>query len=569
MTIGRNVILGLVGALLLASPAFAQTHPSTERFLVREKARAAFNEKLYKEAAALYRQLIGDNRWDGRLWLEYARAVDALGQRQEAIEGLEKAYELGVGWSRPGLARRVATHHAQLGNPDQATQWLDRALTARWHDRIGLYEDTSFASLRSDPRFVHITGVLTDKSLSRDEGWRHDLAFLTAEAKRLHKDIERPAYSSPFEAAAKRLHDRIPELTDAEVVAELQRLVSMLNDGHSHVFPRKGAVRLPLDFYAFREGLYIIGAVPELQDLRGARVLAFGPVPTEKALEELKSHVSRDNPMGLLWLGPQFLRDPVVLKVIGATRDTTRVQVTVEDPDGRTRTVSVHPVAEYKAMGKLAAPWSTPDTTALYLKKVDDFYWYTPLPESDAIYFQFNQVIPKQDQSIPAFAADLQAALVRTGARNLIVDVRHNHGGNSYAFTPLIRVMAHFQQSAPDHQIYMLIGRQTFSAAQNFTTLVATLTNAIFVGEPTGSKPAFVGEVGGFRLPYSGTMVNVSYRTHQGTIWDEDPIWIAPEVPVEPSVGDYLADRDPALEAVLELIQNRKGAAPYVRTPGM
>lgn len=59
-----------------------------------------------------------------------------------------------------------------------------------------------------------------------------------------------------------------------------------------------------------------------------------------------------------------------------------------------------------------------------------------------------------------------------------------------------------------------------------------------------------------FRLPYSGTLANISWRYHQGSILSDDHrLWIAPHVPVELSSEDYFANRDPALEAVLEVIR--------------
>lgn len=39
--------------------------------------------------------------------------------------------------------------------------------------------------------------------------------------------------------------------------------------------------------------------------------------------------------------------------------------------------------------------------------------------------------------------------------------------------------------------LFVIIGRNTFSAAQNSATLLDRHTHAVFVGEPTGSRPSF------------------------------------------------------------------------------
>lgn len=52
-------------------------------------------------------------------------------------------------------------------------------------------------------------------------------------------------------------------------------------------------------------------------------------------------------------------------------------------------------------------------------------------------------------------------------------------------------------------KLFVIVGRQTFSAAMNGAAEIERHTNAIFVGEPTGSSPNFVGETIGVNLTYS------------------------------------------------------------------
>src|SRR5258706_89573 len=59
-------------------------------------------------------------------------------------------------------------------------------------------------------------------------------------------------------------------------------------------------------------------------------------------------------------------------------------------------------------------------------------------------------------------------------------------------------------------KLFVVLGRRTFSAAQNAATFIERYLNAIFVGEPTGSSPNFVGEEAPFTLPYSKLLMNVS-----------------------------------------------------------
>ena len=59
------------------------------------------------------------------------------------------------------------------------------------------------------------------------------------------------------------------------------------------------------------------------------------------------------------------------------------------------------------------------------------------------------------------------------------------------------------------------------------------------------------------RLPFSGIPVVISTRYHQTEDMDQRQ-WIAPKIPVQLSSTDYFANRDPLLEAVLEVIRAKK-----------
>jgi hypothetical protein len=101
--------------------------------------------------------------------------------------------------------------------------------------------------------------------------------------------------------------------------------------------------------------------------------------------------------------------------------------------------------------------------------------------------------------------------------------------------------------------LVLLIGRQTFSAAMNFSTEVDLGTDAVFVGEPTGGRPNLYGDVRPVELPNSHILVQVSsiYWDFGGAADVRD--WIAPDVPVSLGVSDLLAGRDPVLQAAIDL----------------
>jgi hypothetical protein len=77
-------------------------------------------------------------------------------------------------------------------------------------------------------------------------------------------------------------------------------------------------------------------------------------------------------------------------------------------------------------------------------------------------------------------------------------------------------------------------------------------THATFVGEPTGSRPNFVGESTYIVLPYSKLRVYCSSRYWQyGDSTDGRP-WVQPQIACEMSSRDFIENRDPCLEAIMK-----------------
>jgi C-terminal processing protease CtpA/Prc len=125
--------------------------------------------------------------------------------------------------------------------------------------------------------------------------------------------------------------------------------------------------------------------------------------------------------------------------------------------------------------------------------------------------------------------------------------LRHNNGGNSYLYPPVIDALTAWETAMPYGKLYVLTGRNTFSAAQNFIAQLDKRTRAIFVGEPSSSKPNFVGEENDMQLPWSGAIASISNRYHENIPGDTRG-WIEPDIKVELSSRDYFANRDPVLE---------------------
>jgi hypothetical protein len=140
-----------------------------------------------------------------------------------------------------------------------------------------------------------------------------------------------------FEPAAATLRERLASLSDEEIVVGLQGLMARLGDGHSMIyffFGPHAIQQLPVRFYDFCDGLYVIGAPAGLERLIGTRVAAIGSLAPDAALARVVPYVSKDNSMFVRAMGSALLAFLDFLRAIGAVADPQHVPLTVLAPGG-------------------------------------------------------------------------------------------------------------------------------------------------------------------------------------------------------------------------------------------
>lgn len=571
IAVNPRVLLPVVACLLAAAGAVsAQQSPvqaaGVEYFRTYRTADSLYTLGRYAEAEDLFVDLTSDFTGDPSVWFRLARTHEELGDRGAAIEAYRSAHRIGYRYGA-WIPYHIAQLYGETGESDSAYVWLDRALNAGLGDRSGIAEDTSFRALRGQPRFAEITG-LPPADLPRDEGWRYDIDYLVAEARRMHSGPERPAYSSAFASAAEALKESVAGLSNDEIVVQLQRLAALLGDGHTGIYGPGSDSRLEFDrktlpvlFRAFDEGLFIVEAEGGASRWIGSRVVAFGPRSTAEVLGDLRTRVHHDNPQTVLWLGVRHsLRRLPFLQAIGATSDPSAVTLTLEDRHGAQHAVRMEG-GSFSFPRKLRPP-PGPVEPPRWLRHVDRNYWLDPIPAVHALYWQFNQVRDREHgPSLAAFADTLRVGLEETGARTLIIDVRHNNGGNNGLLDPLLRTLVWWEQDESGRRIFVITGPNTFSAAQNFINRLEKWTDAVFVGEPSSSRPNFSGEETPLVLPYSRVRGSISNRYWQDSDPDDARPWIPPQVPVRFSADDYFSGRDPALAAIVEILRGDAGGS--------
>ena len=560
--------LSLVPPTPAQDPASDSLTAPERYFEALQQANGFHSRGEWARSVPLYEALVERFPLDEGTWRRLAVGHYSLRNYPEAIAALEEALALGT--RAPARSRRdLAACYALVGDGEAAFAALEASLGARLEDRGGLARADALRGLRGDGRWTEATGALPAEVRDRDAGWRYDVEFLVREARRLHAAPGRQAFSDRFARRAEELVEALPDLTDDQVLAEMMLLAAALEDGHSVVYGPDpdtplafDGASLPFKFYLFPDGLYVVDGHGEWTDHSGSRVVSFGDVPAEEVLERMAAYRGVDNPMTWTWMGPQFyVRRVGLLREVGAAQAGAPVELVLATPEGEETRIRVEG-GDYPLVRKLRPSPAATGETPLYLTRVDANYWMTPLADhvphttaaaEGALYLQFNQVRDDARESLAAFSARLREELATGDYTTLVVDVRHNNGGNNGLLRPLVRALVEFDAS-PEHRVFVVTGRNTFSAAQNFINRVERLVDAVFVGEPSSSSPNFTGEESDVLLPYSRLRASISSRYWQDSDPGDDRPWIAPHVPVELTAEEYFTGVDPALEAILSVL---------------
>jgi hypothetical protein len=509
------------------------------------------------QAEPLAERLVREYPRDGENWLLLGTAKRLLKKDAEAAVAYERAGPL-LGWSLTRVpALFAASSHLAAGNKRAALDTLRRSVFEQGFIlRSMLYDLDLFVSLRDDPEFLEIVGRPSAVGWSRDYGWRRDIDFLRDEVKRANPLYRGAPLPAEFIRRQTSLKEQVPQLSDEQIVVGMREMLATLRIGHTDLagisagtIPSK---KLPLQLWTFPEGTFVVSAVPAHKDLLGLRVLKIEDVTIEDVLRKANATQSIDGDMEYLLIGADLITSLSFLKAAGIVLSMEAATLTFRSANGKVRKLKLEAVKKSPGTLKLPPPPNVPPP--MFLSDVSQAHWERMLPERDALYVQLNQSLDDKDETLREFGLRLRKLLTDSPPANLIVDVRHNTGGSTHSQLELLRTVVGFSL-LPGRQVYVLIGRANYSAGANLITDLERLADPVFVGEASSECCVINGDPSDFRLPYSRVTGRVA-AVRWNLSWNafDGRREMSPEVPAQLSASDYLAGRDPALEAVFKII---------------
>ncbi|PKN24356.1 MAG: hypothetical protein CVU65_12030 [Deltaproteobacteria bacterium HGW-Deltaproteobacteria-22] len=374
-----------------------------------------------------------------------------------------------------------------------------------------------------------------------------DLHTLATELATRHHDLFFRLPRERWDRLVAEAGGGLASLSRAGLAVRFAKLVAAVGDGHTELgldaIPEFG--RLPLVFERFPDGLFITGIDDAHAAFRGKRVTHIGKLEVAAAVATVEPLISHDNAGSLSIRVGAFLAIPEVLSALGIIQTGGPARITTADGE----TLELSRVASWKEVR-----WAVPSgPVPLHLRKPQLAYWNDYLPEHRALYFKYNRCAddPAAGMTLAKLVEGTFAFMKQKPVERFVLDLRDNGGGDSRIAAPLIAALAADPGLNRRGRLFVLIGPRTFSSAVLNTLELRRRTRALLVGEPTGGRPSHHGEVKTFPLPQTGWSVRYSTKYFTTDLVQGDPDAIVPDLPVALTGADWVAGRDPVLDAAL------------------
>jgi hypothetical protein len=378
--------------------------------------------------------------------------------------------------------------------------------------------------------------------------WQQDLAFLAREIPARHANAFHSITREDWEREVLALEARIPELSSTQAAVALSQLVAQVGDAHTELplGARPFNLAWPIRLAWFEDGLFVTAIDEQYDDALATRVLRLGRMSTEQALAAVCSTFASENDSWPRVKAPPKLAQCALLVALGIVEDERGIPLLLEGPDGEEFALTVGPAA-----GKLlVAPDPSLVATPLWLRRRGETYWFEPLPQEHGLYLAYNRCAEDLAHPMQDLVTEVLAALEVPGIERLVIDLRHNSGGNSLVLGRFVPTLA--SALAPG-ELHVLIGPRTYSSGTRNAQQLQE-AGAHLHGEPTGGKPGSYGEVLSFTLPRSGLRVyhSTKYFGEAGAKLPAVlPDTLVPDTLVPATSADWFAGRDPVLERAL------------------
>lgn len=376
-----------------------------------------------------------------------------------------------------------------------------------------------------------------------------DIMFFKQELPKLHKNLFSNITKKEFNDLTDQLIDKVDQLDNKQVFAELNEIVASIGDAHTTINIWDG-YSYPLQFWIFDGNAYVVNADASLEEMIFSQILKIDGVDIDIVMEQLTTFISHENESWVLAMLPSYLQSPIYMYSQGIVQKENEAVFTVQK-DGEVRDYTVLAL-EY---GK-SANFVNKKTEDILIGRYNKYYDYEYLPDHKAFCFEYNVCADMESRSFVDFNKEMFDIIEDNEVDKIIIDLRNNTGGNSEILNPFTRSLKSYIAENANVRVYILVGRNTFSSGMFAIYRVKeSAPEAVSVGESTGGALDCYGEVRTINLPNS--QVPISYSTKYFEFskdfgYKNDGVGtFLPDISIQPTIEDYKSGTDAVLDYIL------------------
>ncbi|WP_035290547.1 peptidase S41 [Clostridium sp. KNHs214] len=386
----------------------------------------------------------------------------------------------------------------------------------------------------------------------RNIKWKKDLSYLQKALPKKHVNLFFKISEEKFNEEINTLKNSVDNLNDDEIVNGIYKIIASVGDTHTSAY-KKSLDMYPLQFYYFKEGIYVTNTISKYKDVLYSKLIRINGIDVKKVEQAILPLVAKDNEAMLKKSIPKYLMNAEVLHGLKIVSNTKEATFTFKNEKGRTFDINIDTIDMETFKGKFIIDKYN-DTYPLYMQKSNLNYWYKYISSEKTLYFKYNKCLGVQEsnnekaKNMEEFTNELLKFMDNHPIHKFIIDMRDNSGGSDKYIKPFITWLKNKKVNNKNN-LFIIVGRRTFSSAIVNAVMLKKETNATFVGESTSGIPNHYGAVKDFVLPNS--KIAVQYSTQFNKLSEDNSNTFVPDKMIEVSIKDYLNKKDPVLDYIL------------------
>jgi hypothetical protein len=366
--------------------------------------------------------------------------------------------------------------------------------------------------------------------------WIEDIDHLYAGLRSQHRNLFHHTPERTFLHEKAQLIKTVDLFDHWRMITSIHAFVAQAGDGHTFLFSDAIYRKYPLEYFLFGDGLYVTKTSASGRRLLGRKVIAIDRVPLKAVQARLSRFIPQaENRWHVAGQQAKLLRYAELLFAAGVSKNRDQMTLLTRGADGN----------EEEAVIAIEQPG---DLTLIGgpepLAAGGQLDWVI-IQDSKALYVNFSNYKDLAERS-----ADLIAFINASDVAKVIIDMRQNRGGNyTLPRKNLIEPLQFMSKINRRGNLFVLIGRHTFSAAMTNALDFWRETEAVLIGEPTGARPNGYQELRQFELPNSRLRIGCSTNSYRFDPAGRDAVY--PDLMVTSEAESFFAGHDRELQAAL------------------